>query len=360
MIALKEKEKQNIQNPSLLSLLLLVLLACTAAVAFRRSSGVWMILPIYPLCIAAASFLPVKRVMRAVFFLVLTAVLNMVESTDTLDLAILCGIAAACFLLVELAVSLFRKKQAVPCIIGAAVLLVYLGVSSLFIGNPFSALTADSKLNDYIEETYVTATGTHQFDAIRYDRKSALYTVKATNEAYPTESREITLMGDHIADRYRDMLEDQEMREQALAITEILREAFPKDSFTVLRLGIDGFARGLQAYSTENTTDYRDRMDFCIQLSGKPTYEKLLNAAVQYNEVLVSSGVQYDDLVFTGGEGLRFRMEISPQKANGIFREEMTVSVYVLRHPEHYSRWKQSEIFGFLDRKIGVHLNRYE
>lgn len=362
MITLNEK-KQSKQQNSPLALLLLAVLACIAAVTFRRSSGIWMLLPIYPLCIALSSVLsnyfPVKRLLRGVFFLVLTAALNLVESTDTFETAVIIGLAFACFLLVEFAVWLIGKKRMLSCIGGVALLVCYLFASSMFLGNPISAWQANSKLNEYINANYVTEGSGHQFESIRYDRNAGVYTVNATNTDYPTESRHIFLAGDHVVDHYRGILEDQEMRDTALAITEVLREAFPKDAFTVIRLGIDGFSDEEQAYSAHHETDYSSRMNFCIQLSGKPTYEKLLDAALSYNTVLASSNVSYGSVVFTGGEGLRFRMEITPMTENGIFREEMATAVYVLRHPDHYSHLEQNGIPDFFDRRLQVKLNQY-
>lgn len=349
------KEKMLGKN-SMFSLLFTIIPACIGAAVFRWDAGVWMILPIYPICVATASiaarFFPVKLWLRALFFPVLTSLLNMFVGENLERTAAISVIALLCFAAVECAVSLFFRKRALPAVCGVLLTVCYLAGSTLFLGNPVSAVKTDRLLRDYIETHYDTESGHHSFSAIRYDYGSGFYTVKAANGRFPTEVCTIFAVGDFVVDHYRDLLEDQETRDEALSITEELRASFGTDMFSVVQMGIDGFDRTLNRYDVYNENDYAPDMNFCIRLSGKPTVEKLYDAAWNYHTVLEASDIKYGEILYAGGEGLRFRIALILPSEDNIFERKVRTTVYVLRHHENHSHLQNNGLLSFIDRKL--------
>ena len=347
-----EKTTQNRSTPGLLQLLPLALLACAAALSFRQSTGFWMMFPIYPVCVAVAAFLPSKRWHRGVFFLVLTAVLNIVEMDSLQDTLPIIGVAAAFFVFTELAVWCFRRKKVFPCVIGAILVLGCICTNALLFGDPFSAYAAQKKLDAYIEQTYDTENGGHFFGRIRFDTSNRLYTLTASNERYPNETGELFLCGDFVVDHYRDVLEAQEMQEPANKLLTALREAFPNGSFTVIRLGIDNFPSPDESYGIYQEKDYSKQVSYCIQIGGTTSYDKLLANARKYQDVLSGAGVSYRKLIFTGGEGLRYRVSLTPVGQNGIFFEDFETGMYVLHHPENHTHLATNGLLDAIDRAM--------
>lgn len=358
MTALKEKIKQK---NSTAALLCTIIPACIGVAAFRWGAGIWMILPIYPLCVAVSSILsryfPIKLWLRAMFFPVMTSLLNMMLGETTEDTAIAAGIATATFLLIELAVSLCMSKQALRTVCGAVIAVICVVATSLYLGNPFSAVQADGVLRDYIEQHYE---GGHTFGAVRYDHRTGYYSVTASNRDFPSEMCHIYAYGDFVIDHYRDMLEDQETRDAALAITTTLRESFGTDMFSIVQMGIGEFERSLVKHHIYNETDYASDTDFCIRMSGKPTLEKLYDAALNYHTVLENSDLKYNRILYAGGEGLRFRIALEIPAKDDIFNRKIKTSVYVLRHNEHYTHLQQNGIIDFIDRKVNGSLSLYQ
>lgn len=348
-----EKQAQNRSAPGLLQLLLLALLACAAALSFRQSTGFWMMFPIYPVCVAVASFIPSKRWHRGAFFLVLTAVLNLVEMDSLQDTLPIIGVAFAFFVLTELAVWCFRRKKAFPCVIGVILVLGCVCTNALLFGDPFSAYAAQKKIDAYIEQTYDTETGGHTFGRIRFDTSSRLYTLTASNERYPNETGELFLCGDFIVDHYRDVLEAQEMQEPANRFITALREVFPNGAFTVTRLGIDHFPSPDEPYGIYQEKDYSGQVSYCIQIGGTTSYDKLRANARKYLDVLSDAGVPYRKVIFTGGEGLRYRVSLTPIEQNGVYFKDFDTGMYVLRHPENHTYLATNGLLNAIDRTFG-------
>lgn len=332
MIKLKEK----LQNHSLhatLSLIALALLACVAALNLRSGAGVWVSLPLYPVCVAAVCFLKVKLWQRVALFPLLTAVVNLGESDSPWDVLPYVGMSLLCLCLVTAGVYLLKKKELKKGIAGGCLVAVYLLCSLLVLGNPFTALSRGAMLNNYITAHY--GEGTH-FTQVRYDTDSGNYTVTAYNEKYPTETAEIFLVGDMIVDHYKDLAEQQATREQAQKLTKILREAFPNDTFTVIGTGVDRFMEHDGVYLPGQTELSPDRMHFCVEIGAETTVEKYREAAAWYRKMLDSSGAEYASVTFLGGTNFYYRTAITTRPQDSIFPVPQDVSVYVRRHPGQY------------------------
>lgn len=347
-----EKKSAKKNQAGILQLLPAAILACVAAISFRQSMGFWMMFPIYPLCVAIAALFPGKRWHRGVFFLVLTAALNLMEQESPYDALFIVGAAFVFFVLIELAVWCFRRKKAFPCVIGVVLSVGCLCANALLFGDPFSAFSAQKKLDTYIEQTYDIENGGHTFGTIRFDTKSRLYTRTASNKRYPTETGELFLCDDYVVDHYLDVLEAQAMQKPAEALTSVLREAYPNASFTVIRLGIADFPAPETVYSIYDETDYSGKVSYCIQLGGTTTYARLLENARKYQDVLSASGVSYGKLIFTGGEGLRYRISLTPVGQNGTFYEGFETGVYVLSHPENHTYLAKNGLLECIDRAM--------
>ena len=347
-----EKKAQTRNAPGLLQLLPLALLACIAALSFRQSTGLWMMFPIYPICVAVASFLSTKRWHRGAFFLLLTAVLNIVELDSLQDTLPVIGAAFAFFVLTELAVWCFRRKKIFPCVIGAVLVLGCICTNALLFGDPFSAYAAQKKIDAYIEQTYDTKDGGHTFGRIRFDTSNRLYVMSASQKMHPNVTGELVLCGDFVVDHYRDVLEAEEMQEPANKFITALREVFPNGAFTVTRLGIANFPSPDEPYSPYHDNDYSGQVSYCIQIGGATSYEKLLSNARKYLDVLSDAGVPYRKLIFTGGEGLRFRLSLTPVEQNGVYFEDFKTGMYVLRHPENHTHLAANGLLEAIDRAM--------
>lgn len=347
-----EKAPSNKKHTGLLQLLPAAVLACIAALSFRQSVGFWMMFPIYPLCVAVAALFPGKRWHRGAFFLVLTAALNLMEQESLSAALFIIGAAFAYFVFVELAVWCFRRKKLFPCAIGAVLAVGCICANALLFGDPFSAFSAQKKINAYIEQTYNAETGGHVFGNIRFDTSSRLYTMTAYNQKYPINTGELFLCGDYVVDHYRDVLEAQEMQIPAETLTGVLREAFPKGSFTVIRLGISDFPSQETVYSIYDETDYSGRVSYCVQLGETPTYARLLDNARKYMDAISFSGVPYERLIFTGGKGLRYRISLTPVGQNGLFFDGFETGMYTLDHPENHTYLARNGLLECIDRVV--------
>ncbi len=332
MIDLKEQQK-NTSLRSTLSLLALAALACVAAMNLRPGAGIWVSLPLYPVCVAIACFLPAKLWHRVTFFPLLTAVVNLGESDSPWDILPYLGMSLLCLCLVTGGVYLLRKKEWRHRLIGGGLAAVYLLVAFFALGNPFTAIAKGSKLNEYLESHY--GEGTH-FSQVRYDTTSGCYTVTAYSEKYPTETAEIFLLGDMIVDHYRDLAEIQITREQVRQMTDVLRKAFPGDTFAVSGVKVDNFLPEGTRYDVYQTKVSPSDMHFCVEISSESSVEKYREAVSWYQKILKAYGLEYASVTFLGGTNFYYRTAISVRAQQSFFPVVEEVSVYVRRHPMHY------------------------
>ena len=326
---MKEQQKNNSLLASL-SLPALAVLACIAALNLRSGAGIWVSLPLYPICVAAACFLKVKIWQRVALFPLFTSVVCLGESNSPWDVLPYLGMACLCLGLVTAGVYQIRKKQWKPCIIGGGLIALYLVASFLALGNPFTALSKGNTLNEYIASRY--GEGSH-FTQVRYDTASGNYTVTAYNEKYPTETAEIFLLNDRVVDHYKDLVEQQATREQAHKITELLRKAFPNDTFTVTGVRVDGFMKGDELYNPTEAVISGERMHFYVEIGAEPSVEKYREAASWYRKILDASDLQYASVTFLGGTNFFYRTAILARPQQSFFPAVEEVTVQVKRHP---------------------------
>ena len=347
------KPTKRFRNAGFLPLLLTALLACAGALCFRPSAGRLMMFPVYPVCVALAALLPGKRGTRATLFLVLTAVLNLVEADTVPEALFVLGAAAVFFVLVELAVWCFRRKKRLTVVFGVIMAVGCLCANALLFGDPISASLAQKKIDAYIEQTYDVETGGHLFGALRFDTRHRVYTLSAACEKYPILTGEIFLSGEYVVDHYKNVLESLEMQDPASAVLSALAEAFPNDTFHVDKLGMDGLNLPGTRYSIYNETDYGRKTAFCVRLSGTVSAERLFERARNYLDVLSGEGVPFGDIVFVGGVGIRCRPCLTPADRVGSFYGELKKGMFVMRHPENHTYLATNGLLDCIDRFAG-------
>ncbi len=336
-----------------LPLLLTALLACAAALCFRPNAGRWMMFPVYPICVGLAALLPGRRGTRAMLFLILTAVLNLVEADTVSEALFVLGVATVFFVLIELAVWCLRRKKRLVVVFGVVITVGCLCANDLLFGDPISASLAQKKIDAYIEQTYDTETGGHVFDTLRFDTRHRVYTLSAACERYPNLTGEIFLSGDYVIDHYKDVLETLEMQDPASAVVSALAEAFPDDTFRVEKLGIDGLTEPGVRYSIYNQIDYGRKAAFCVQLGGTVSDERLFERAQNYLDVLSGEQVPFGEIVFINSVGIRCRPCLTPVDRFGLFYDGLERGMYVMRHPENHGYLKKNGLLDCIDRFAG-------
>ena len=162
-------------------------------------------------------------------------------------------------------------------------------------------------------------------------------------------------MEGRIIDHYKELVEEQTLREQALELTKILREAFPKDSFTVRGIKIDHFLEDGEKFDAYETKADPQNMHFYITISGKPIFEKYYEGALGYAQILSAKKTQYATVTYLCGTGLHFRVAINPQTYDGIFITPEKIAVHVISHPENHFYLRQYEDWNLAKRIDASH-----
>ncbi len=333
-----------------LTYLLLGILACISALSFRKGAGIWMMLPIYPLCVAVGSFLPVKRWQRGAFFLLLVLILNAVECKNTMQLLLPAVMTVCVFALTEGAVFCFRKKKKALVLSGVCLLAVCLFTNAYVFGNPVSAFLAKQKLDKHIEETYDTEQGGLFFRDFRFDRSSRCYVMTAGTDELPGETGDLIVSGDTVIDRFQWVLEDIQMQPEAYELGRVLREAFPSDLFAVLRKGIHNYPANGQKRSANDATDYRKDTDYEIRISGTPTYKQLIETAQAYTNTLQATGETYRSIVFSGGAHPLYRITVTLDEQSGLLSDGIQLGVTLVYHPRNHVYLETNGILRFLEQ----------
>ncbi len=341
---------EYLKKHTTLSYLLLGILACISALSFRRSAGIWMMLPIYPLCVAVGSFLPVKRWQRGAFFLPLVFILNAVECKNTRELLLPAVMAVCVFALTEGAVFCFRKKKKVLVLSGVCLLAVCLFTNAFVFGDPVSAYLAKQKLDRHIEEAYDTKQGGLFFRDFRFDRSSRCYVMTAGSDELPGVTGDLIVSGDTVIDHFQWVLEDIQMQPGAYELGQVLREAFPSDLFAVLRKGIRNYPANGQKRSANDATDYGKDTDYEIRISGTPTYKQLVETAKAYTNTLQATGASYRSVVFSGGAHPLYRITVTLDEQGGMLSDGIQLGVTLVYHPKNDICLKSDALLHFLEQ----------
>lgn len=318
--------------PSVVLLIAAALLACGAALLFRESAGFWRTVPVLPLFMAVAAFLPLPWWQRALLFLVPVIALNAVEQNDVRVILLLSVLAAVLFGLIEAGAYLIRtrKKAFLRLICGILLLCLAFAVYAFVCGNPVSAARAESAVNAYIDRTYER--DGLKFSGITYDIFTRRYVVRASSGSFPTESAALSVNGPIVEDGFLPLLEDQTMRAPAASFARALRLYFPEATFTVYRVSVSGFDRDLP-HRDSALSSAGENANYCVELYGSPTYDKMAKTAETYASVLASSGVAYRSVRFVSAQTFRVRYRASAVPAGYVLTGygELEPGVFAVR-----------------------------
>jgi len=304
---------------SALKLLATVALATLGAYLFRRSAGVLAMFPIYTAICLASSFIDVGTATRAAVFGVSVFIFNTVEQGDMRVTATFTALAV--FAAVALGHGVSRLVKGKKKLYGTAVIVVGFVASAVLnaflIGMPFKALDADKTISAYIDESYPPEIGFLQIDEdspaatvgrtnVYYDLFSGSYAVDLVCSAFPTEGGSVTVApGGMISDGLAVILGDKLSEAHRMAVTDVLREAFPRGDFTIYPDGIRGFP-SRELLSGEGEL-FVNAINYTIRVGGVQTVGEFRSSVRGYAEKLDGSGVGYGRIRFESGIGAWYR-----------------------------------------------------
>lgn len=288
-----------------LKLLTTVILAFAAALCFRRSAGILAMTPVMIILCAASVFIKISNIAKCVIFVSSVFVLNTIEAKDinvTIMFSALCLLAVAVF---NFAFSLIKKKKKYGYAIAVFGVAVSVLLNLYFIGNPFSALDAKERINEYTEVTYPrnenAVLGEFEFTNIYYRYDTKAYTTDAKSSLYPVDTASITVSGSVLQDGFKGLMEEKICEPYVLEITSILREAFPNASFSVTA---DGFSSASdQSILSSGEGELKYNMRYEITLGGIQTSEAMHRTAEEFINVIDESNVGYAKITFKSGIG---------------------------------------------------------
>lgn len=288
-----------------LKLLAIIALAFVAALCFRRSAGIIAMTPIMIILCAASVFISIGTGVKCVVFGISVFTLNTIEAKDikvTIMFSALCLLAVAVF---NIAFSFIKKKKKYGYVIAAFGLFLCMFLNLRFIGNPFTALDAKERIDEYKSSTYPenenAALGKFEFSSIYYRYDTKAYVTDAKSSLYPVDIASITVGDSLLQDGFKGLMEDKISEPYVLEITDILRQAFPNESFSVRA---DGFSTmPNQAILSSASGELEDNMCYEIILGGIQTYDAMHKTAYEFINAIDKSGVNYAKITFKSGIG---------------------------------------------------------
>ncbi len=282
---------------------IIAVLAFIAALCFRQSSGILAMTPAAFILCGLASFVEIDWRIKTIIFGVTVFSLNTIEQTDmniTLTYTALCLLAC---LLFNIGARLIKKhkKSGVPVMSTGAVLCIALSV--IFIGNPISAISAKSAINDYAERTYPSsenaALGEFEFSNIYYNFNTKAFESRATSSKYPTESGIISYSADTVYDGFQEIMKEKLCQPYILEITALLRKYYPDDSFSVSYKDIASKPGDRVLSATEG--ELYGRITYEIYLGGVQTANGMSEKVARYMQIIDGTDTEYSKIIFKSG-----------------------------------------------------------
>lgn len=280
-----------------------VILAFVAALLFRRSAGVIATFPFAFILCAVSAFINTNPKIKLVVFGVTAFALNTVENPDTrvtLTFTALCLLAC---LLFQVSVWVISKRKTEGICVMAVSFALCVALSFIFVGNPISAIKADRILSDYTESKYPQAENS---DSVKYIFSKTYYnynTKSFEKQGYgtdsPTEIGTVSVSGETVNDSLKSIVQKNLAQPYVLEITEVLRQRFPDDTFSVSFDEIY-MEDGKQIISAEKGGLY-GRIVFEINLGGVQTANKMAEKVKQYTEVLDNADINYGKIIYKSG-----------------------------------------------------------
>ena len=288
-----------------LKLLATVILAFVTALCFRRSAGILAMTPVMIILCAASVFIDISNTVKCVVFAFSVFMINTIEAKDikvTIMFSALCLLAVAVF---NIAFLLIKKKKKYGYVIAVLGLFLCVFLNLRFIGNPFTALDAKDRINEYTNATYPNnenaALGEFEFTNIYYRYDTKAYVTDAKSSHYPVDIASITVGDSLLQDGFKGLMEEKISEPYVLEITDVLREAFPNASFSVKA---DGFsAMPDRVILSSASGELNGNMHYEITLGGVQTSEAMLKTAYKFINAIDRSGVGYAKITFKSGIG---------------------------------------------------------
>lgn len=282
---------------SLGSPVLCAVLGFIGAACIVPFSGILTALPLFPLCGIGAGFLKLKRGTKTAFFAVCGGLLAAGYSADVLNIivyTVICGLTA---LLCDYCITLFKnKKTAFWAVIplGAVV-----AIQLVFGGNIISYSNALKVSDEYIKNNYENSEN-EIIGGLEYDYVTRTWQREVISKEYSDANGKLIVFDKTVFDGYAKKTERLLMSEQRAKIANILRDAFPDGSFTVVSEKIYGYPDGSITYP-DKSIDRSGRMVFSVYLGALTDSEGFLRTADDYRKALQNAGIDTKKIVFRGG-----------------------------------------------------------
>ncbi len=296
-----------------LKLLLVIALAFIAAITFRRSSGIIAMCPIAFLLCAVAAFIDIKSSLKSAIFAVSVFVTNTVEQEDmkiALMFSALCLLAS---IVAEYSFSKIKAHKKTGYYVAVCGGIVCITLSLLLVGNPFTAISAKSALDEYAENKYPqienAALGKFDFSDIYYRFDTGAYAIDAVSSKHPTEGAMITYNNGNVYDGFERHMKEKLCEPYSLELTDIFRQAFPNDTFSVECYRVASMP-GEVILSAKEKTLYQN-LSYDVYLSGVQSIPEMLDRVESYMIALDDSGFEYDTIVFKSGVNPWLRRSIT-------------------------------------------------
>lgn len=297
-----------------LFLTIYILLMIGATASMLESAGIFRTFPlVFVLPAVATLFYNKKRLTAAVAF-VLVLFFILIES-GSVSVAIITSLVALAFA----AVGIFIKRLAVTFWVSENkkiilfILAVILFVASILsygflFGNPFSALSAQQKNLDYIEESYGSASPEIRYTHYDFEEKAYLTRIAFSEDA--VMNADICAADpENIIDGYNNYYEHKYLSARSNILKSLLELKLP-DETRAVRINIDDTQITKAALKDPDSlcTEMVFDIAFYYQLN---TREEFLEKCREYDAAIKENGFVYGKINYYGGFADEFLFEMT-------------------------------------------------
>lgn len=315
-------------------LILTAFLAFLAAYFALPARGLVSTLPLYVLIILISAAIRISVWQKAALFGIFAFIYTSIEY----DFIHALGFSALCILTVfisSFAFKLFSKKKVFPAILSLILISACTFPHAYFFGNIIKGINANKIINNYVEERYSDEGSfvSHTY----YDYKTDSYKADVYDSKAPTEIYSLSVRNIFLHDSYKQYAQKALMNSRMLEITTALREKYPDDNFEVIPIEISGYPFSEQI-NLSDTTDYNSKMRFKIIVCGLLNKQDFAEKSNGYYDTIMNSGIDFREIVFTGGGYFQnsFRISVS---ANPLIKD-----FYALAEPLPFRLCQKCEL----------------
>ncbi len=314
-----ENTKKLSYIKAVLFLAVYIILMIGATASMLESGGILRTFPLVFLLPALATLFYNKKRLTAALTFVLVLFLILIEA-GSVKIAVITALVACAFA----AVGIFIKRLVVTLFVGdgkklpiVALSIILFVAAILFyaflFGDPFSALSAQKKNLDYIDESYGAASPEIRHTYYDFDEKAYMTKVSFSEDA--VMSADICAADpDNIIDGYNNYYEHKYLTARSNILKSLLELKLPNETRAV-RINIDdtkitGAAlKNPDALCTEMVFD----IAFYSQLTSR---EEFLEKCREYHKVILDNGFVYGKINYYGGFADEFLFEMTVEYGN--------------------------------------------